>query len=164
MEKKKDGIGSFLKTILIGLVAALLVVQLIQPTIVVGESMENTYHDGDYLLIDKLSYRLHEPEYGDIIIFDTGDRYLIKRVIGKPGDTISIENGAVSRNGSKLSEPYTKTATEPEMEVKVEEDSYFCMGDNRGDSLDSRFEEIGQIDRDEIVGRVMVKLFSLPRY
>jgi signal peptidase I len=119
-----------------------------------GQSMEPNLHDGEYVLIDKISYRLHSPERGDVIVFvpPSNERDYIKRVIGLPGDTVEIRGGQVYVNGTALDEPYLHNLTNADMPARaVEEGRYFVMGDNRNNSSDSR--SFGAITPQSIVGR-----------
>ncbi len=119
-----------------------------------GQSMEPNLHDGEYVLIDKISYLLHPPERGDVVVFvpPTNERDYIKRVIGLPGDTVEIKSGQVYVNGIALDEPYLKNSTNIDIPARqVEEGRYFVMGDNRGNSSDSRV--FGAITFQSIVGR-----------
>ena len=121
-----------------------------------SSSMENTLQIHDHLIANRLSYINHDPERGDIIIFipPIDDDYYIKRVIGLPGETVTIGNGVIYINGKAIDEPYVKepwVEDDPEIlpedvteltSIKtfvVPENSYFVMGDNRMDSLDSRY-------------------------
>ncbi len=119
-----------------------------------GQSMEPNLHDGEYVLIDKISYLLHPPERGDVVVFlpPNEDRDYIKRVIGLPGDTVEVKGGQVFVNGIVLDEPYLKYSTNSEMQARVvEKGRYFVMGDNRNNSSDSR--SFGAITPQSIVGR-----------
>lgn len=124
--------------------------------------MEPNFHDGEYLLTDKISYRLHTPERGDVIVFKAPPDYVdefIKRIIGIPGDTVSIKDSKVYVNGKQVMEPYIPADfhsyagrfTEEGAVLTVPADQYFVMGDNREHSLDSR--NIGFIQKDKITGR-----------
>jgi len=135
---------------------------VIQPHKIKGSSMEPNFHDGEYLLTDKMSYRFGEPHYGDIIVFKAPPTYqdeFIKRIIGVPGDTVMVQNGQVVVNGTPLTEAYLSDGTRiypgrfaAEGQVlQVPEDSYFVMGDNREHSLDSR--NIGFVPKDKITGK-----------
>jgi signal peptidase I len=106
------------------------------------------------VLIDKISYLLHSPERGDVIVFvpPNNERDYIKRVIGLPGDTVEIREGRVYVNGVALDEPYLKNLINSDMPARtVEEGHYFVMGDNRNNSSDSR--SFGAITPQSIVGR-----------
>lgn len=141
---------------------------LIQPFFVQGASMEPNFDNGQYLVIDELSYRLRSPERGEVIVFkyQTGD-YFIKRVIGLPGETIEIKNQHIYiinsqyPQGAQLEEPYLDpalvTSAYGKSEWKLGPDQYFVMGDNRTVSYDSRW--FGPIQRSAIVGRVWVRAY-----
>lgn len=139
------------------------------PYIVSGASMEPTFHNFHYLIIDRLSYDLGEPERGDVIVFDlpqNTSRALIKRVIGIPGDTVTIRDNVITitnashPEGLVLDEPYLDPANlggVANFEVSLEPDQYFVLGDNRKVSADSRM--WGVLPREDIVGRVFLRLF-----
>ncbi len=119
-----------------------------------GDSMEPNLHNGEYVLIDKISYVLHPPERGDVVVFTppNNERDYIKRVIGLPGDTVEVKSGQVYVNGVVLDEPYLKNLIRTDMPARVVEESrYFVMGDNRNNSSDSR--AFGTITPQSIVGR-----------
>lgn len=138
-----------------------------QPFIVSGASMQETFHNGEYLIVDQLSYHLKHPERGDVVIFRyprDPSKYFIKRVIGVPGDTITIEGSTVSianethPNGQVINEPYIKSM-QPGTTIVEElgEREYFVMGDNRDASSDSRV--WGVLQEENIVGRAYLRLF-----
>ena len=119
-----------------------------------GASMEPNLHDSEYVLIDKVSYRLHAPERGDVIVFERqgNERDYIKRIIGLPGDTVQVSGGQVLINGRALGEPYLNTTMLNDMPARqIEADRYFVMGDNRNNSSDSR--SFGSIAAQDIIGR-----------
>lgn len=158
----------WIKDIAIAVVLGLLILQLVKPTIVKEHSMMPSLNENDYIFLSKQSYRLHEPERGDIIVFHTDllqangqEKLLIKRIIGISGDVISISDGTVYRNGEALSEPYTlEGVTVSEMEeVEVPEDCLFVMGDNRQNSIDSRDDSVGCIEEDRILGKAFFRLY-----
>lgn len=139
-----------------------------QPFIVSGASMSPTFETGEYLIVDELTYRFEEPKRGDVIILKKpsgGGEYLIKRIVGLPGDTVVIKNGAVTvkskgnPDGEKISEPYVKNKKEENLEIAVGDNEYFVMGDNRPISLDSRY--IGAIPKENIVGRAWARVLPV---
>jgi len=142
---------------------------LIQPFIVDGNSMEPNFHDKEYLLTDKLSYKFREPKRGEVIIFHPPNRsvYYIKRIIGLPGEKIVLDNGRVyiynkkNPNGTVLAEPYLKPSehTDGNLSQILKDDEYFVLGDNRENSQDSR--EFGILPKKNIAGRVFLTIFPL---
>ncbi|MCI9490889.1 signal peptidase I [Lachnospiraceae bacterium 48-42] len=138
-----------------------------QRTRVDGSSMETTLSDGDHLLVDKISYRFHEPERFDIIVFPYLHEekvYYIKRIIALPGETVQVIDGYVYVNGEQLeSDIYgaevmedAEMASEP---LTLGEDEYFVLGDNRNHSSDSRDPSVGLIKRKNIMGRAWVRIY-----
>jgi signal peptidase I len=137
-----------------------------QPFIVSGASMEDTFHSGEYLIIDQVTYYLHEPSRGDVVVFrypKDPSKFFIKRVIGLPGETIDIQGDVVKliqADGTEitLKEPYIKTMAENTSITETLGDrEYFVMGDNRDASSDSRV--WGVLQREKIVGRALLRLF-----
>jgi signal peptidase I len=141
-----------------------------QRTEVSGVSMEFTLSDRDNLIVDKLTYRFSDPKRFDIIVFPfryAKNTYYIKRIIGMPGETVQIVDGAIYIDGEILTESYGKEviedpglASEP---IILGEDEYFVMGDNRNNSADSRMSEVGNIKRDEIIGKAWIRIWPLSR-
>lgn len=150
---------------------------LVQPHQVSGLSMFPNFHDKEYILTDKVSYRLGEPKRGDVVVFHAPDAAhcpqgtgcdFIKRVIGLPGETIQIIDHVYYINGTKLDEPYIPVenvlnegrflASEP---ITLAVDEYFVSGDNRPHSSDSR--EWGPIHKAEIVGRGFLRYWPINR-
>lgn len=133
-------------------------------TVVDGSSMESSLHDEDVLGVNKIGYRLHDPERFDIIVFPFDDEeYYIKRIIGLPGETVKIEDGVIYINGSPLEEHYGLEAMEEPFNqydaVTLGNDEYFVLGDNRNHSKDSRSAEVGLIKRDKIVGKAFFRIY-----
>ncbi len=157
----------FIKTTLIVVVVALLFRYfLIQPFIVVGQSMEPNFHDKEYLVVDKLSYKIRKPARGEVVIFHppkSPRESYIKRVIGLPGELVEIKQGNVYIDGRLLSENYIKkdspSDSDTNLSQKLASDEYFVFGDNRDHSSDSR--EIGPIPLHYFQGRVVLILFPL---
>lgn len=136
-----------------------------QRTVVNGVSMQPTLSDGDNLIVDKLSYRFHDPDRFDIIVFPQEDgRYFIKRIIGLPGENVRIdEDGFIYINGEKLQESYGKEVMlDPGLAkdgIQLGADEYFVLGDNRNDSMDSRMAEVGPIVGEGIIGRAWLRIY-----
>ena len=150
------------------LVALLVKTFLIQAFYIPSLSMYSTLDKGDRVLVNKLSYHLHDVHRGDIVVFerpknvpDTGIKDLIKRVVGLPGDTLESKDGDVYVNGHKLKEPYldpgVRTVNLDRLTVGKHE--VFVMGDNRTNSEDSRI--FGPIDEDLLVGRAFIRVWPL---
>ena len=127
-------------------------------------SMIPTINEGDRMLVMR-EYRPQSLKTGDIVVFKVwpeGEEMLyVKRLIGRPGDTVTIENGVVSVNGVELQEDYVKRPDRYTGEFKVPEGKYFFMGDNRRDSKDSRYEEVGFIDEADILARAGLRFWPL---
>ena len=140
-----------------------------QRTEVEGASMENTLHNGD-----KLSYRFRDPERFDIIVFPfqyQTNTYYIKRIIGLPGETVQImEDGSIYINGEKLEESYGREVIQPETigraaePIVLGEDEYFVMGDNRNNSSDSRTDIVGNIKREDIIGKAWLRVLPFDNF
>ncbi len=159
----------WVKVAAITLVAALVITSFVRPTLVIGDSMTNTFQPYDYLLVYKRAYKNKLPEYGDVVLFQShlaldngrGEKILIKRVIGLPGDSIDIYDGKVYRNGEELVEPYLRDgATDGDLYIpEIPEGEIFAMGDNRFGSNDSRNPAVGTIPQDALLGKVIIRLF-----
>ena len=163
----KDFLGMSLY-LLGNLILTFLVIQFVgQRTVVQGSSMENTLTDGDNLIVDKLTYRFHEPNRFDVVVFpyqQGKDTYYIKRVIGVPGDSVYINDaGNIYINDELLVEGFGKEAIlDPgiaEDTVFLGAEEYFVLGDNRNESADSRDPSVGVVKRDSIVGRAWLRIY-----
>lgn len=170
MNKKLREILSTSLYLLVVLALTFLVVTYVgQRTKVIGNSMEPMLSDGDNLIVDKLTYRFEDPQRFDIIVFPfryAEKTYYIKRIIGLPGETVYIdETGTIYIDGEVLKEHYGKEvitdpgrAYEP---ITLGEDEYFVMGDNRNNSSDSRDPVVGNIHRDEFIGKAWMRIWPL---
>ncbi len=159
-----------LRTIVLVLLAAFLVRSFIaQPFVVQGRSMEPTFHHQDYLVVDKVKYRLDNPQRGDIIVFrapeDLSQNY-IKRIVGLPGEKVTIENDAVTINDQPLAEAYLPSPARSSLasgrfflEQTLGPAEYFVLGDNRDHSSDSR--AWGPLPSSHIIGRALITVFPV---
>ena len=158
----------------VAIVAAALAVALVVKTFLIQAffipslSMFPTLHEGDRVLVNKLSYRLHDVHRGDLVVFERPPgqpesqiKDLIKRVVGLPGETIESRRGEVYIDGKRLDEPYLRDGitTDNLRRQKIPADHIFVMGDNRPDSADSRV--FGPIDEDLVVGRAFIRVWPV---
>ena len=163
---------SMLIYIAIVLALTFLVVRYVgQRTQVSGDSMYPTLHNGDNLIVDKLSYRFKDPERFDIIVFPyqyKDDTYYIKRIIGLPGETVQITDGTIYINGNVLDENYGREKMVSSGlaldEIQLGDDEYFVLGDNRNASSDSREPDVGNIHKDDIIGRAFIRIWPFSRF
>ena len=167
----KEIITTSLYVLLVLCLSYLFITFVGQRTEVQGSSMEATLSNGDQLIVDKISYRFRDPKRYDIIVFPfryEDNTFYIKRIIGLPGETIQIDGeGNIWINGEILEESYGREiirdpglAVEP---ITLGEYEYFVMGDNRNNSSDSRVEAVGNIHRDEIIGRAFIRIWPLSK-
>jgi len=146
---------------------------LVQPFFVKGASMESNFEDGDYLLIDEISYRFSEPVRGDVIVFrypEDRSQFFIKRIIGMPGETIEVKNNKViiynaeSTDGFALVEDYLDTNQETlgNLLTRLDDNEYFVLGDNRLASSDSR--RWGPVNRTLITGKAFLRAWPFAKF
>lgn len=137
-----------------------------QPFVVDGASMDPTFHTGEYLIVDELTYHFRAPERGSVMIFKypkDPSKYFIKRVIGLPGETVTLDHGQVSivnaehPEGITLTEPYIEFPKDDSSSYVLGADEYFVMGDNRAGSADSRL--WGPVPKGNIIGRPILRLW-----
>ncbi len=170
-------LAGLLEVIEIALIAALAVYGirhfLVQPFLVSGESMIPNFHNGDYLLIDELTYRIRPPERGEVVVFrypNDETTYFIKRVIGLPGERVVMRDGKVTiynadhRDGFALTEPYLESDIAAadhtqNIDVTLGANEFYMLGDNRPYSFDSR--RWGPLPKKDIVGRALVRLWPV---
>jgi len=139
---------------------------LFQPFFVKGESMAPSFENGDYLIVDEISYRFRNPKRGEVIVFkypSDPSQCFIKRIIGLPGETVEIKNGKVRiyKNGkvqvlNESSYLNSGVFTQGNLRISLRKDEYFVMGDNRAFSYDSR--RFGVVPRKDIIGRVVLRV------
>jgi signal peptidase I len=162
-----------MRDVCIALMLLAIMLQFFAPTIVREHSMENTLKENEIVYIAKKAYWFGSPGYGDIVVFHSlltdksgSEKSLVKRIIGLPGDHISISGGVVFRNGEALNEPYLKSGLTPgDMgEVMVPANSYFVLGDNREVSNDSRNSAVGFVDKSQLQGKVVLRILPLNEF
>lgn len=143
-----------------------------QPFLVSGNSMSPTFEDGEYLIIDELSYFLKSPSRGQVVVFrypNDPSKHFIKRIVGLPGETVIIEDGKVviknaeNPDGFRITEDYVKNYELASKSIKttLSEKEYFVMGDNRPSSSDSR--DWGPVPRENLTGSVILRLFPFTK-
>jgi signal peptidase I len=175
-------VWDFLKVIIVALIIILPIRYFIfQPFIVSGSSMEPNFQNSQYLIIDELGYRFHDPVRGDVLVIKypkDPKQYFIKRIIGLPGEKVQIDNGRVTIYNSDhptgftlnetylpnqgLSFPHNSTIVGGKNIITLNSDQYFMMGDNRLASSDSR--DWGPLTREGIVGRVFIRVLPLSEF
>lgn len=173
-EHKKSKGQTFWELARFALVALVIVVPIrafvAEPFIVSGSSMLPTFENGDYLIIDKISYELGSPGRGDVVIFRypmDPSKFFIKRVIGLPNETVDIKGNEVTitnqehKNGLKLKQPFVENQGNNNEHIELKEDEYFVMGDNRDASSDSRY--WGAVKKEFLEGRAFFRLLPIKK-
>ena len=131
------------------------------PIKVNGSSMFGTLHDGDIMILNIIGYRFSPVERFDIVVIDDGDEYLIKRVIGLPGEVIEYKDNQLYVNGKRIKDNYGSKKTE-DFKIKVSKGCYFVLGDNRTNSRDSRY--YGAFSKKKILGKTKLIIFPFNRF
>jgi signal peptidase I len=171
-KRKRSGLAEWIIVVVVAISSALLVrAYVLQQFAVEGTSMLNTLHPSDRVLVNKLSYRLHDPRRGDVVVLkrietNSQERDLIKRVVGLPGETLEYKSCQLFIDGKLINEPYldplivsSNRCGADQPAVTVLPKHVFVMGDNRGGSLDSRDNSVGQIAYSNLIGRAFVVMW-----
>lgn len=176
METIKRAVAAFFD-FLQGIVVVLAIMVMIylfvmSPQEISGASMEPYFHNGEYILTNKIAYKFGNPERGDVVIFKSPrnkDIDYIKRIIGKPGDAVGLRDSSIFINGEKISEPYLSpdiyifggSYLREGSEVIIPPGHYFLMGDNRSHSSDSR--EFGPISKEDFIGKAILRYWPFTK-
>lgn len=158
---KKNYIKEFLPYFMIILVVVLIKTFVVSPIRVNGASMDPTLNDKDIMLLDEISYRFSDIERFDIVVVKEEDEYLIKRVIGLPGEVVEYKNDKLYIDGKYVKEDFKHKETF-DFSTTLGKDEYFIMGDNRTNSTDSRV--FGPISRDKIMGKTSLTILPISRF
>lgn len=164
-------LGWLIYIVVIVILTYLVITFVGQRTRVSGESMLTTLHDGDQLIVDKISYRFREPKRYEIVVFPYEHEegtYYIKRIMGLPGETVQIIDGYFYVNGEQIEDGYgnevMNNAGIAEEPLTLGDDEYFVLGDNRNHSSDSRVANVGVIHRDKLLGRAWIRIWPFSRF
>ena len=167
IERVRDLFSTLLTLLLMVFFAYGFLTYIGQRVAVEGGSMEDTLHNNDQLIVDCLTYRfIHEPQRFDIVVFrlkDSPDTFYVKRLIGLPGETVLIKDSVIYINGKAIDDPYATqkqfSAGTAAFPITLGEDEFFVMGDNRVNSIDSRY-EVGAVKRSQLVGRAWMRIYN----
>lgn len=161
MEKVKKGIKEIIPYIIIIVIVLLVKKFIFTPVIVNGPSMKDTLHDKDIMILDKLGMRLTGIDRFDIVVIQTDHAKIIKRIIGLPGETIEYKDNKLYINCEEIDDPYGSEVTYDFEKLEIPKDSYYVLGDNRTDSVDSRI--LGTISKDDILGHATFIIYPFNR-
>ena len=167
--KWKELLKNIITYVVVILIVIIIRIFFVDPVKVDGGSMDTTLKDGEILLLNKIIYKKYDIERFDIVVVNEGNKYIIKRVIGLPGEVISYKDNKLYINGKEMNDPYPSTKTddfsiEDVGHTKIPGDTYFVMGDNRENSLDSRYPSVGVIRKSQIVGRAKFVIWPINKF
>jgi len=160
-EENKSFLKEYLPYILVIISVLLLKQFVVSPIVVNGESMMKTLEDNDVMLLDRVSYRFSDIERYDIVVVDEGSEFIIKRVIGLPGEKVSCIEGKIYIDGKEIKDSTGYGLTD-DFTYQVPDDEYFVLGDNRRNSMDSRY--FGSFKRKSILGKTKLVIFPFDRF
>lgn len=167
----KEFIKDTFKYVILVIFVLFLIMYVVTLTQVIGPSMSPTLNNNDIVLLDKVTYRFKKIERGDIVSFSYADtKYLIKRVIGLPGETVKIEGNTIYIDDMVLNEPYLKEVVNYDFNLlelgydKIPDNYYLVLGDNRENSLDSRDPKVGLINKKDIIGKIRARIWPINKF
>ena len=158
----KKFLKEYIPYIIMIILVILVKVYVVTPIRVNGPSMNDTLHDKDIMILDEISYRFKSIKRFDIVVIRYKDEYIIKRVIGLPGEVVSCKDNKIYINGKVIEEDFSRKYTNDFDEVLVGDDSYFVLGDNRVNSTDSRI--IGTVSKNNIRGKTSLTVYPFSRF
>jgi len=148
--------------IILTMTVLVIVIYVVALQQVLGTSMEPTYKNQDVLLLNKVQYKIFSPKRFDVIAAQDGSGIVIKRIIGLPGESVDFRNGKLYINNQEVTENFEKATETGDFSLDTIPDGYyFLVGDNRMNSTDSRDERVGLIHRDDIIGKIMFRLWRV---
>lgn len=162
MEKKKSGIMEWLSYIIVIIIVILIKLFIVTPIKVNGPSMNDTLHNNDVMILNEISYKFSGINRFDIVVVKLKDEYIIKRVIGLPGEKIMYKDNQLYINGKKVKEDFNHADTNDIEELEIPIDKYFVLGDNRVNSTDSRI--IGPVSIKDIKGTTSMTIYPFSRF
>lgn len=160
-KKFEDIIKELIPYLVVIIVVVLIKVYIFSPIRVQGNSMDDTLSNGDIMILDEISYRFKEIKRFDIVVIKTKNDFLIKRVVGLPGEKVKYKNNKLFINNKYVEEEFNHSKTDDFEEVILDKDEYFVLGDNRVVSMDSRY--FGAFTKKEIKGHTNLTLFPFKR-
>lgn len=164
----KEFLKDTLKYIILIVTILFIVIYVVSLHQIVGTSMTPTLNNGDITILDKISYKFNNIKRNDIVsIYNEDSKYIVKRIVGLPGESIEYKNNKLYINGEEIKELYLENQITEDFKLneigyeKIPEDMYFVLGDNRKDSLDSRDSSVGLINKSDILGKVRFRIWPL---
>ena len=164
----KEFLKDTLKYIILIVTILFIVIYVVSLHQIVGTSMTPTLNNGDITILDKISYKFNNIKRNDIVsIYNEDSKYIVKRIIGLPGESVEYKNNKLYINGEEIKELYLENQITEDFKLneigyeKIPEDMYFVLGDNRKDSLDSRDSSVGLINKSDILGKVRFRIWPL---